>query len=72
MESVQDAEGVTDFKIRARFENRDEFVALRDQLLSLDIYSEPTEEQRNVEASHYRRISMIVCRTSPLFTLNPC
>ena len=66
METVQDVEGVTDFKIRARFENKDEFIALRDQLLSVDIYSEPDEEQRNVEASRYKRISMIVCPT-PLF-----
>lgn len=71
MEKMLDAEGVTDFKIHARFENKDEFVALRDQLLSVDVYSEPTEEQRNVEASRYKRISMIVCHSSPLFTVGP-
>ena len=63
MEDIQDVEGVTDFNIRARFENKDEFVTLRDQLLSVDIYSEPTQEERNIEASRYKRISMIVCRS---------
>ncbi len=63
-----DVEGATEFKVRARFENKDEFVALRDQFLSVDIYSEPTEEERNVEASRYKRISMIVCRPSCIAT----
>ena len=71
MENVRDVEGITDFRIRARFENKDEFVSLRDQLLSVDVYSEPTEEQRNVEAARYKRISMIVCHVSSLFTLMP-
>ncbi|KAI1789614.1 ARM repeat-containing protein [Ganoderma leucocontextum] len=59
METVQDADGATDFKLHTRFEKKDEFVVLRDRLLSIDVYSEPTEEERSVEASLYKRISMI-------------
>lgn len=66
MENMQDVEGVADFKIRARFENKEEFVALRDQLLSIDVYSEPAEEERNIESNRYKRISMIVCRSLAL------
>ena len=50
----------TDFRTYTRFENKDDFIALRDQILTLDIYTEPTEAQRSAEWDVYKKISLIV------------
>ena len=50
----------TDFRTYTRFENKDDFIALRDQILALDIYTEPTEAQRSAEWDVYKKISLIV------------
>ena len=59
-----DPERATDFKVFASFEDKDEFLTLRDRLLSLDIRAEPTEEQKSSEWDVYKKITMIVSLTS--------
>ncbi len=50
----------TDDLTYTRFENKDEFVALRDQLLALDLYVEPSQEQAQSEAFISTKLSVIV------------
>lgn len=49
-----------DFKVHARFENKDDFVALRDELLAIDLYTEPDQEQNRVEAMLLQKLTVIV------------
>ncbi|EJF63417.1 ARM repeat-containing protein [Dichomitus squalens LYAD-421 SS1] len=49
----------SDFRAYARFENKDEFIALRDQILALDIYTEPSQEQGSAEWNVYKKINLI-------------
>ncbi|TFK86795.1 ARM repeat-containing protein [Polyporus arcularius HHB13444] len=49
----------TDDLTYTRFENKDEFVALRDQLLALDLYVEPSQEQAQSEAFISTKLSVI-------------
>ncbi|RPD62432.1 ARM repeat-containing protein [Lentinus tigrinus ALCF2SS1-7] len=48
-----------DFRVYTRFDNKDEFIALRDQILALDLYTEPSQEQRQSEAQTSAKISLI-------------
>ncbi|KAI0720503.1 TBCD protein [Cerioporus squamosus] len=54
-----DTETADDFTGYTRFESKDEFVALRDQLLAIDLYAEPSQEQVQSEASVFTKISVI-------------
>ena len=55
-----DADFPEEIRFYSRFENKDEFVTLRDQLLAIDIYTEPTPEQNQTEAQLLQRLSNIV------------
>ncbi|KAI0754966.1 ARM repeat-containing protein [Daedaleopsis nitida] len=48
-----------EFKVYARFENKDDFVALRDELLAIDLYTEPDQEQNRVEAMLLQKLMVI-------------
>ena len=45
-----DTDPADDFRVYTRFENKDEFITLRDQLLGLDLYTEPSQEQAQSES----------------------
>lgn len=55
-----DFDSADDFRAYARFENKDEFVSLRDQILAFDLHGEQTEEQKNAEGQVFQKISTIV------------
>ena len=48
------------FRVYARFENKDNFVALRDEILAVDLYSEPSQDTSRVERQSFQKISNIV------------
>ena len=58
-------EQADELKLWARFENKDEFITLRDQILALDLYSEPSKDQDDAEWPVFQKISNIVCTVPP-------
>ena len=58
-------EQADELKLWARFENKDEFITLRDQILALDLYSEPSRDQDDAEWPVFQKISNIVCIVPP-------
>lgn len=55
-----DTDPADDFQFWARFENKDEFVALRDELLAIDLYAEPTSDEDRAEAQLSNKLTYIV------------
>ena len=55
-----DTDPADDFRVYTRFENKDEFITLRDQLLGLDLYAEPSQEQAQSESQISAKLSLIV------------
>ena len=48
------------FRVYSRFENKEDFVALRDEVLAVDLYSEPSQDTSRVERQSFQKISNIV------------
>ena len=55
-----DTDPADDFRVYTRFENKDEFIALRDQLLALDLYTESSQEQAQSDSQIPAKLSLIV------------
>ncbi|KAI0632121.1 TBCD protein [Trametes polyzona] len=58
-EDVEITDSSDDTKLYATFEHYEEFVSLRDQFLSIDIYTEPTGDEDRLESLVLRKITMI-------------
>ena len=55
-----DTDPADDFRVYTRFENKDEFIALRDQLLALDLYTKSSQEQAQSDSQIPAKLSLIV------------
>lgn len=49
-----------DIKLYATFEDHDRFITLRDQLLAVDLYTEPSGDADRLEWLLHRNITLIV------------
>ncbi|KAI8978670.1 TBCD protein [Trametes punicea] len=57
--TVYERENADDTTTYATFEDYDEFIALRDQFLAIDLYSEPNGDEDRVESHLHRKMTLI-------------
>lgn len=55
-----DADAPEEKQLYTRFENKDAFIALRDQFLAIDLYAKPSPEQDQAEGHLLQKLSNIV------------